>query len=348
VGLDIGVSTLKVVELDYTPAGATLVALGVSATPEGVFEGSLVVDPKKLGRAIAELLESSGVSGRKVSVAIPGSSTFSKRLKMPSMPFRELSAAIRAEAINFIPDDVAAVNLDFHVIGKTGGKELEVLVIAVKEEVVEGFLTATREAGSSVEVVDVDCFALQNCFEAGDPSALHRTVGLIDVGSTVSSINICRGGNSIFSGDISIGVGRLFEDLARELALSWLQARDLACRNVSEEPIDSLAQSIIERNLETLALECSRQLSFYWKAAGTGESIDQLVLSGGGACVRGMSEKVTRRTGIDTVLLDPFRGIGVSPQVDRSSGALEPPMLGVAIGLALREREDRTQFDYEA
>jgi type IV pilus assembly protein PilM len=262
------------------------------------------------------------------------------------MSFREMSAAIRAEAINFIPDDVAAVNLDFDVIGEASGSELDVLVVAVKEEVVEGFLAVAHEARCSVEVVDVDCFALQNCFEMCDPNAQNRTVGLIDVGSTVSSITICRGGNSIFNGDISIGVGRLFEDLARELKLSPQQARDIACSDAIEGDADSPAQSIIVRNLETLTLECSRQLSFYWKAAGTGESIDQLVLSGGGACVRGMSEEVKRRTGIDTVLLDPFRGITMSPGVNLSSVGLEPPMLGVAVGLALRERDDRSQLDY--
>jgi type IV pilus assembly protein PilM len=346
VGLDIGVGTLKVVELERTGASTTVVTLGGTTTPEGVFEGSLVTNPRLLGRAIATLLASSRVQGRTAAIAVPGSSTFSKRLRMPRMPFRKLSEAIRAEAVHFIPDDVAAIKLDFHILGPAGDDEVEVLVVAVREEVVEGFLAAATEAGVEVVVVDVDCFALQNCFEVCEPSAHRRTVGLIDVGSTVSSINICRGGNSFFTGEMSIGVGALFDDLSHALSLSWSQAREVACSEPEEGGTAPTARDIIDDRLESLATECTRQLNFYWKAAGTGDSIDQLVLSGGGACVYGLAEKVRSKTGIVTEILDPFKGVTMAPGITPRTSGLEPPLLGVAMGLALRESDDRLAIEY--
>ncbi len=346
VGLDIGVGTLKVVELARSGSRTALSALGSAPTPEGVFEGSVVTNPKVLGGALSKLLSTSGVRGREVAIAVPGSSTFSKRLRMPRRPFRELSQAIRAEAAHFIPDDVAAVKLDFQVLGPIGENEVEVLVVAVREEVVDGFLAATNAAGVEVMVVDVDCFALQNCFEAGNPSARERTVGLIDVGSTVSSINICRGGNSLFTGDMSIGVEGLFEDLSRQLSLSWPEARDLACSAEKQAHADSSARDIIEGRLESLAVECSRQLNFYWKAAGTGDSIDGLVLSGGGACVHGLAERVRRTTDIPTEVLDPLKGVSVSAGTGLRTTELERPLLGVAMGLAMRESDDRITMEH--
>jgi type IV pilus assembly protein PilM len=346
VGLDIGVSTLKVVELKRTRTETTVVTLGGAATPEGALEGSIVTNPKLLGRAISALCEASRVKETRAAIAVPGSSTFSKRLRMPRMPLPELSHAIRAEAAHFIPDDVATVKLDFHVLGQVSENDVEVLVVAVKEEVVDGYLAAATEAGIEVVVVDVDCFALQNCFEAGDASACKRTVGLIDVGSTFSSINICRAGQSIFTGDMSIGVGALFEDLSREFSLTWQQARALACAGSEEENVPPQALSIIDARLESLATECNRQLSFYWKAAGTGDSIDQVVLSGGGACVTGLAEKIRSKTGIPTEILDPFRGIVMAPGISLRTTGLESPLLGVAIGLALRSSDDRAAIEY--
>jgi type IV pilus assembly protein PilM len=346
VGLDIGVSTIKVVELARTSIETTLVTLGGAPTPEGAFEGSIVINPKLLGSAIAALWKASRVRAGRVAIAVPGTSTFSKRLRMPRMPLRELSHAIRAEAAHFIPDDVAAVKLDFHVLGQAGERDVEVLVVAVKEEVVEGYLAAAAEAGIEIVVVDVDYFALQNCFEAGDASGCRRTVGLIDVGSTFSSINICRGGHSIFTGDMSIGVGALFEELSTELSLTWQQARDVACAASEKERAIPQAQAIIDARLEVLATECNRQLSFYWKAAGTGDSIDQIVLSGGGACVTGLADKIRAKTGIPTETLDPFKGVAMGPGVDLRASGLESPLLGVAMGLALRESDDRDVVEY--
>ncbi len=346
VGLDIGVSTIKVVELKRTRAQTTLVTLGGAPTPEGAFEGSFVTNPKLLGSAISALCKASRVKGSRAAIAVPGSSTFSKRLRMPRMPLRDLSHAIRAEAAHFIPDDVAAVKLDFHVLGKVGENDLEVLVVAVKEEVVEGYVAAATEAGIEIVVVDVDCFALQNCFEAGDTRGSPSTVGLIDVGATFSSINICREGQSIFTGDMSLGVGALFEDLSREFSLTWQQARDIACIASEEEKALPQASAIIDARLESLATECNRQLSFYWKAAGTGDSIDQVVLSGGGACVTGLAERIQNKTGIPTEILDPFRGIAIAPGISLRTSGLESPLLGVAMGLALRQPDDRAVVEY--
>ncbi len=345
MGLDIGISTLKVVELRRTRTDTTLVTLGGAPTPEGAFEGNVVANPKLLGRAIADLCKASRVKAGKAAIAVPGSSTFSKRLRMPRMNLADLSQAIRAEATNFIPDDVAAVKLDFQVLGKVAENEVEVLVVAVKEEVVEGYLAAASEAGMEIVVVDVDCFALQNCFEAGDSSGSRRTVGLIDVGSNFSSINICRDGQSIFTGDMSVGVGALFEELSRELSLTWQQARNVACATLEEGGL-SQAQPIIEASLENLATECNRQLSFYWKAAGTGDSIDQVVLSGGGACVTGLAGKIRDKTGIPTEILDPLKGVVMAPGISLQSSGLEAPLLGVAMGLALREFDDRAVVEY--
>jgi type IV pilus assembly protein PilM len=120
----------------------------------------------------------------------------------------------------------------------------------------------------------------------------------------------------------------------------------VACSEPEEGGTAPTARDIIDDRLESLATECTRQLNFYWKAAGTGDSIDQLVLSGGGACVYGLAEKVRSKTGIATEILDPFKGVTMAPGITPRTSGLEPPLLGVAMGLALRESDDRLAIEY--
>jgi type IV pilus assembly protein PilM len=272
---------------------------------------------------------------------MPGSNTFSKQLRVPRRPLDQLAAAIRAEAVNFIPQDVEAVKLDFHILGDRGDDEVDVLVVAVRDEVLESYRNAVESAGLSLEVVDVDLFALQNCFEFSDPAAAQQTVGLIDVGSSMSSINICRAGSSIFTGDISIGVGALIDAVRTGLNVSRQEAREIACAPALSGAQGERAREIIDARLDKLALECDRQLNFFWKAAGAEGAIDRIVFSGGGACVRGIAHRIGEKTGIAAEVLDPLRRIQVPPDVDDDELRGRGPLLGVAVGLALRAPGDR-------
>lgn len=342
VGLDIGLSTLKLVELEFSRQHqAALVSLAIAPTPPQVFTGGLVSNPGALGAAITQLFEQNEVSNDRVAIAMPGSSTFSKQLRVPRRPLDQLAAAIRAEAVNFIPQDVDSVKLDFHVLGSRGEDEVDVLVVAVREEVLESYRSAVEGAGLSLEVVDVDFFALQNCFEFSDPAAAQQTVGLIDVGSSMSSINICRAGSSIFTGDISIGVGALIEAVRTELNISRQEAREVACAPIGSGSQSGRAREIIDARLDKLAVECDRQLNFFWKAAGAEGAIDRIVFSGGGACVRGIAERIGAKTGIAAEVLNPLRQIRVPTGVDDEDLRGRGPLLGVAVGLALRAPDDR-------
>jgi len=346
IGLDLGTGTIKLVELDVSAEKPALANVGVAATPADAIQGNAVVNSESLADAIVGLLEESGVADKRVAVALPGPSVFTKRVKMARMGLADLADNVQLEAANFIPHNVNAVKLDFHILGEAGKNQIEILVVAVKEEIADSFLEVISMAGLEVAVADVDYFALQNTFELAHPELVEKTVALINIGSRYSSINICRGGGSLFTGDVSLG-GRLFTDaLMEQLGVSLDEAEQLKRGNSSGSSKVEDAKEIMEKNIEYAASEFNRQLSFFWGASGSDDGIDRILVTGGGARVAGLLEEISEKTGIVCQPLDPMKGIEVPSGFDKAYIKDLGPSLAVAVGLGLREPGDKIIPDF--
>jgi type IV pilus assembly protein PilM len=121
-------------------------------------------------------------------------------------------------------------------------------------------------------------------------------------------------------------------------------AESFACSELRDDDCIGESNEIIRSSLESLASECDRQVRFYWKAAGGEEPIDRLVLSGGGACVRGLARVIRDRTGIECEVLNPFKDTEISSKLNLEFVRQRSPLLGVATGLALRRTNDRIKY----
>jgi type IV pilus assembly protein PilM len=272
---------------------------------------------------------------------MPGSSVFTKRVKMARMSLEELADNIQLEAGNFIPHNINAVKLDYHILGEAGKNQMEVLVVAVKEEVVDSFMDTLAFAGLEAAVIDVDYFALQNIFELANPERVDKTVGLINVGARFSSINICSNGASLFTGDVSIG-GKLFtEGLIEQLSVSADEAEQMKRSPALAGEMADEVREALEKNIEYVASEFNRQLSFFWSASGAEETIDRILIAGGGARIAGLVEEMSEKTGIVCEYIDPLIGIEVPAGFDKAYIREISPVVGVAAGLALREPGDK-------
>ena len=346
LGVDIGVTSIRLVELDLTLEKPRLVNIAKAPLSADVFQNQLIVKPEIVADLLQGLLDQHAIEDRRVVVAMPGPSVFTKRIKLNNVPLGDLADTVRLEAANFIPHNIDAVKMDYHIIGEASRNQLDMLVVAVKNEIVDSYVDAIAMSGLDTAVVDIDYFALQNAFELAYPDLIPKTVALIHIGSRYSSINICRNGQSLFAGDISIG-GRAFTDsIAEGLGVSPEEAERLKrAQNLPEEQASNL-RDIVEKQLEYVASEYNRQLSFYWSASGSDEGIDRIMLSGGGSQIAGLTEELTEKTGVQCEILDPFRnldvGVGTDPAVLKSLA----PEMALAVGMSLRQAGDRTIPDY--
>jgi len=340
ISIDIGASGLKLLELDLSTDPPTLLNVGFQPVTGEIFSNNAITKPDKIAEQIAALLESNSVSDKRAVTAVPGPSVFTKKIKMQKMAPEELAANVQYEASNFIPHNIDAVRIDYHILGQSGKSQLDVLVVAVKNEIIDSFLSTLSLAGLETAVVDVDHFAVQNMFEMCYPEDLSKTVALINMGSRFAGINIVKSGNSLFTGDIPVG-GKLFTDaLVAELGVT-AEVADKLKRSGGEDPQYPQAKEIVDKNVEYVASEFNRQLSFFWNASGAEDGIDKIVLCGGGALIPGLLQEIAEKTGIECVLADPFKAFSVGSSFDPKYLSELRPLMAVCAGMAMRQPGDR-------
>jgi type IV pilus assembly protein PilM len=348
ISIDIGSSGIKLLELDMTGEKPSLVNLGMVPLTGEVFANNVITKTEKVSEQIASLLETNAITDKRVVVAIPGPSVFTKKIKMAKMSPAELHTNIYFEAGNFIPHNIDAVRMDYHVLGESGKNQLDVLVVAVKNEIIDSFLNTMSMSGLETAVVDVDYFALQNMFELCYPELKSKTIALINIGARYSSINICRNGDSLFTGDIVVG-GRLFtEAIAESTGLSVDEAEKLKKKGATAKTPDiETMQDVIDKKVEYVASEFNRQLSFFWNASGSDEGIDQILLTGGGSQIPGLVEELSEKTGIECSIINPFKGVHCGETFDKAYIAEMGPLMSINVGLAIRQPGDKINSEWE-
>lgn len=341
IALDIGSSAVRLLELDVSVDPPVLKMLGAAPLGGDVYSNNTISKSEKVADQITSLLESNAVGDKRVVTAVPGPAVFTKRIKIPRLEAKEIQGHVFYEASNFIPHNIEAVKLDYHILGDGGKGQLDVLVVAVKNEIIDGLVETVGRAGLATAIVDVDYFALQNMFEFAYPELASKTVVLVNIGARYSGVNICRNGESLFVGDVMVG-GRQFTDAIAEAAGITQEEAEKAKRK--PDPHAPYAAQLLEalnKRVESAASEFNRQLSFFWNATGADDGIDCIMLTGGGALTHNLAEAIAEKTGIEVQKMDVFRGVKIGPEVDAALVSELAPTMAVGVGLALRQPGDK-------
>ncbi len=346
VAIDIGQNGVRLVELDLSSDKLRLMNLGYTPLGGELFTNNVISKTDKVSEAISSVMEANSVTDKRVVIGMPSPSVFTKRIKMPRMTYDELRQNVNFEASNFIPHNVDQVKLDFHIIGESGKNQLDVLVVAVKNEILDSYTESLSLAGLQPAVIDVDYFALQNMFEANYPEFVEKTVALVNIGARFSSINICKKGSSLFTGDLPIGGKALTDTIAESLGIPFDQAEALKKSKDDQNPQFASVRELIDINIEYVSSELNRQLSFFWSATGESDGLDMVVLSGGGAQLPGLVEELADKTGVECLLANPLKEIAVSDSFDKDYLSEVGPLMSMCVGLAIREAGDKIIPDF--
>ena len=343
IGLDIGSSSVKLVELKERKAGEyQLVRLGVEAlSPEAIVDGS-IMDSSLVVDAIQRLNESTGAKGTSYATSLSGHSVIIKKIQLPAVPAEELAESIQWEAEQYIPFDINDVRLDYVVLteGEPGRDNMEVLLVAVKRDKVNDYVSVISQTGKQAVLVDVDAFAVQNAYEIASDRDPLKVVALVNMGASVTNINILARGQTVFWRDISFGGNQFTEALQREFNLAFDQAERLK----RGESVDRFSAADARPVLDTVSGEMAGEIqkTFDFFAATSSEGpVDELVLSGGCALTPNLEQVLRERFGVPTELLNPLRRIQYK-ESDFNADWLRTiaPMLAVAVGLAVRKVGD--------
>lgn len=341
VGLDIGSHTIKAVELELQPnKGYRLVHWGISPPlSEAIVDGE-IMDRQLVTDAISNLLETRGIKSRQVVAAVSGRAVIVKKIAMNRLSPDEAQQAVYWEAEQHVPYDINDVSLDFEILGPVANdpKQMQVLLVAAKKDMVLSFSDLIREAGLSPLIVDVDSFAAQNALEANYDFGPDEVIASLNIGSEITNINITRAGVPYFTKDVQLGGGTFAESVRRKFGLGQEEA-EAAVRG--EGPGEYDISGVIEQSCEALSVALERAQA-YLRTAGEAESVTRIMLCGGSALTPGLADYLHRRFNVKAEIANPLSRIGYDPALFAGHDVTKvAPLLTVGIGLALRRLGDK-------
>jgi type IV pilus assembly protein PilM len=343
VGLDIGSSAVKAVELKVSGKGFKVAAFAVEPVPPDSIVDGAIIDGTAVADAIRRLFENKAFKTKEVAASLSGNAVIVKKISLPVMTEAELAESIYWEAEQYIPFDIQDVNLDYQILDNGRGPDskgtMDVLLVAAKKEKIADYLGVITQAGRTAVVVDVDAFALQNAYETNYGLEPQSVVVLLNAGASAININILAGEQSVFTRDISSGGNAYTEAVQKELNLPFESAELLKKGEAVDGVTFDEVKPVLHAMTENVLLEIQKTFDFF-KATASSDRIDRIVLSGGASRVDGFAQALEERFGAPVETFDPFRKIAF----EKKLGITDPAIIAtaaVAVGLALRKAGDR-------
>jgi type IV pilus assembly protein PilM len=338
VGLDIGSSSVKAVELTKKGSSFQLLNMGFENLQTDTIVDGQIMELNNVSNVISNIFSEHQIRTPRVAAGVSGHSVIVKNIVLPQMSQEELQESFSWHAEEHIPFDIADVNLDYELTSKSS-ESLHVLMAACKSDKIANVKQAIQLAGKQPVIIDVDAFALQNCYEVNYNPQPGEVVALLNIGAATMNINILNGTRSVFARDASVGGSQYTSLLQKELGLSFEQAESVKRgmplpEGVEPRPI----QPIIETVSDILALEVRKTMDFYRATADEGEAaIQKILLAGGGSKLPGLAEYLAKRFEIPVEVFNPFRQIEVDDKKFDPDYMREiVPEMAIAVGLALR------------
>jgi len=340
VGLDIGSHAIKAVELELQPNKSyRLVRWGISPPlAEAIVDGE-IMDRQLVTDAISNLFESRGIKQKQVVAAVSGRAVIVKKILMNRLSAEDAQQAVYWEAEQHVPYDINDVSLDFEILGPAPSdpKQMQVLLVAAKKDMVLSFSDLIREAGLNPLIVDVDSFAAQNALEANYDFGPDEVVASLNIGNEITNINITRAGIPYFTKDLQLGGSTFTEGAQRKFGISQAEAEGL----VRGESAGHDLGPVLEQSCEALAVALERAQA-YLRTAGEPGTVSRVMLCGGSALTPGLAEYLGRRIGVPAEIANPLIRVQYDPALFAGHDVNKvAPLLTVGIGLALRRLGDK-------
>lgn len=343
IGLDIGTSSIKLVELETSGKKATLVTFGLVPTPVNAVAGGEIVDPIAVSQAIKELLDKTKTKRKNVSVGIWGTAVIIKRVSLPKMDVNLLDEQIRWEAEQYIPFDISEINLEYHILGssKDSIDTMDILLVAAKKDLIFNYLESIESVGLTCSILDVSSFALANAFMHNYPTDTTQTTALFDIGSGVTNFVVIENNEVVFARDIPAGGLNYTNDIQRAMNITIDEAEILKLDYSFNRPTPEELKNIIQLSHESFCEELNRGIEFFTQTSSQSK-IQKIFLTGGGSQVLGLKEYLGQVTQLPVEIFNPFNNV----QIENKSAGPDylhqiSSLCGTGIGLGLRKVGDR-------
>ena len=343
IGLDIGSSSIKLVELNEGKNGFKLQNLAISPLPpEAIVDGSLM-DSVIIIDMIRELIANTKTKTKDVVISISGHSVIVKKINLPFMTEAELEESIQWEAERYIPFDINDVNIDFQILGSgpENPEVMDVILVAAKKDIINDYISVIIESGLNPVIIDVDAFALENMLAINYEIEKEEIIAIANVGASTTNINIIKDNVSAFTRDIFKGGNQVTEEIQRQLHIDYEEAEKIKVGSKVDTTSQATIQDVLKTASESLAMEIGSSLDFF-QSTTTYEKINKFYLSGGGSKVKDFDLILQQQIGIPVEIVNPFKKIEYSGKNFDIEYLREiGPIMAVGVGLSTRKVGDK-------
>lgn len=337
IGLDIGSSAIKLVEAEKKRSGWVVKSFTSVTLPEDTIIDGEIVNHAAVVEAIKNVIKESGSASKMVATSVAGSSVIIKHIAIPHTQPKEIEDQVYWEAEQYIPFDMKDISLDFEVVQEDAGEgKMDILLVAAKKDFIEKRLAAVKECGLNPEVLDIDVLALANVFWENYDMTPDNAVVLVDIGASLTKINIISNTTTIFTRDVAVGGKSLTQEIQNRLGISFQEAEVLKIDACSTGQIPEEVLPLVNAICENISLEIRRSLDFY-AASPVQLPVTAVFLCGGASRIPGLSNMLTEMLGLPIEYLNPFNKVACSGrQFNEEFLSAISSSAAVPLGLALR------------
>jgi type IV pilus assembly protein PilM len=335
--LDIGASAIRLAELAQTKTGHQLVKYY-----QREFNSDPALDEAERKaireKALAELLKESKVRTRKAIFGVPGQSVFTRSRALPPVPKYKVSQIVRYEIQQQIPFSLDQIAMDYQILGRTEAGGYDVMMAAIKVDVVDKLVEILQSSKRAIDVADVNPLAAYNWLKhTGEFGDTGDCVALIDMGAATTDIVIEREGQFRFTRPLNIGGNDVTLAIASSFKQSFPDAerikRERGFAPTGDPQTDGAGGEVIGNVLQRMVSEIIRSFAYFRSLPGGGQ-VNRVILCGGGACLRNIIPYMQRQLGLEVRIAQPLAGLAVSPGGQQVSD--QPEQACVVLGMALR------------
>lgn len=337
VGLDISTTSVKLLELSIRDGRYYVESYASEALPANAVVEKNITDVEAVGEVIARVVSRAKPHSSNAAVAVAGSAVITKLIDMePEMSDDEREMQIRLDADQYIPYPLSEVNLDFEVLGPSTvvPGRVSVLLAASRSENVDQRVDVLEIGNLTAKIVDIESYAIERAFGLmvdalpADPDI----VAIVDIGHTMTTLNVLRQDQIIYTREQLFGGKQLTEDIQRRYGLSFEEAG----RSKKEGNLpDDYEPEVLIPFMESVAQQVTRSLQFFFSSSQYND-VDHILLAGGSASIPGLARLIHEKLGNRVSVANPFTHMGFAPQIDTNAIENDAPALIIACGLALR------------
>ena len=341
IGIDIGSSTIKLAEMNFSPKGSYLENFAVVPSPLQSITNGEITDSLLVAETIKMAFKENHFKNRNASVGLSGTAVIIKKISIPRVDMGKLKEQIKYEASQYLPFDINQVTLEHHALSFTSNPEnIDVLVVAAQNEFILNYLSSINQAGLSCSILDVSSLALANVFEI-NYGKTAEPVALFNFGSNISNFLVLFQGEVIFSRDIPVGGFHFTNEISKNMGVTFEEAESLKIQQGLSQDVPEETRTFMNLALDYVTEEIRNSIDFY-TATAQGHLINKSYYTGGASLTAGLIDHLT------DVLKMPFEVFNPYSVIKSGNKKITPnylqqiaPFASIACGLAIRQVNDK-------